>query len=250
MRLPALAQVRKIAAITGSVGKTGTKEALAHILSAQESRISKQPQQSLGRTAAARLPASAAFGVLEIGMNHGRNHAAGRPRSATRCRRHSNRLCAPRILQLIVEDMARAKGEVFSDIDGGTAIINRDTQFFRFYPAWRKMPAPVQSSRSAGTKTPDMRLIECRSDVTGNAIKARWRGDALSYHVAQPGVPLGIQQLTVLAAADAMGADLEKAAADLATIPALRGRGAVDVIPWGAGMIRLIEIPIMPIPNR
>ena len=63
----------KIAAITGSVGKTGTKEALAHILSAQgETGYS---QNSLNNhlgvpLSAARLPASAAFGVLEIGMNH------------------------------------------------------------------------------------------------------------------------------------------------------------------------------------
>ena len=87
----------------------------------------------------------------------------------------------------------------------------------------------------------DMRLIECRSDVTGNAIEARWRGDALSYHVETAGYHWASNSLAVLAAADAMGANLEKAAADLATMPALRGRGAVDVIPWGEGTIRLID---------
>ena len=82
-----------------------------------------------------------------------------------------------------------------------------------------------------------------------NAIKARWRGDALSYHVEQPGVHWASNSLAVLATADAMGADIEKAAVDL-TIPPLRGRGAVDVIPWGEGTIRLIDDLITPIPNR
>jgi UDP-N-acetylmuramoyl-tripeptide--D-alanyl-D-alanine ligase len=47
--------------------------------------------------------------------------------------------------------------------------------------------------------------------------------------------------LAVLATADALGADMKKAAADLATLPALPGRGAVHVIPWGDGTIRLID---------
>ena len=72
------------------------------------------------------------------------------------------------------------------------------------------MPAPVLIISFGRHKDSDMRLIECRSDVTGNAIKARWRGDALSYHVAQPGVHWVSNSLAVLAAADAMGADLEK----------------------------------------
>ena len=245
--LGAAARVRtgaKIAAITGSVGKTGTKEALAHILSAQgETGYSKNSLNNhLGvPLSAARLPASAAFGVFEIGMNHAgeitplvglvRPHVAVVTAIASAHREFFN----------TVEDIAYSKGEIFSGIDGGTAIINRDTEFF-------PLLSGMAQDAGAGTvvsfgrhEDSDMRLIECRSGVTGNAIKARWRGDALSYHVEQPGVHWASNSLAVLAAADAMGADLEKAAGDLATIPSLRGRGAVDVIPWGEGTIRLID---------
>ena len=177
----------------------------------------KQPQQSLGRTlSAARLPASAAFGVLEIGMIM---RAKSRRWSASfghTLPRHSNR--PRREFFNSVEDIARAKGRFFR-----YRWRHRDHQpRYEVLPLLSGMAQDAgagQSSRSPA-KDSDMRLIECRSDVTGNAIKARWRGDAL-YHVAQPGVHW-VNSLAVLAAADAMGINLEKAAADLATIPALR----------------------------
>jgi UDP-N-acetylmuramyl pentapeptide synthase len=140
-----------------------------------------------------------------------------------------------------VEDIARAKGEIFSSFDGGTAIINRDTEFFPLL-ADMAQDAGANDIVSFGRHAEaDMRLIECLSDATGNAIDARWRGDAISYRVDQPGVHWAYNSLAVLATADALGADMKKAAADLATLPALPGRGAVHVIPWGDGTIRLID---------
>ncbi len=234
----------KIAAITGSVGKTGTKEALAHVLSAQgETGYSKSSLNNHWGVplSVARLPASARFGVFEIGMNHPgeitplvglvRPHVAVITAIASAHREFFDS----------VEDIARAKGEIFSSLDGGTAIINRDTEFFPLL-ADMAQDAGANDIVSFGRHAEaDMRLIECLSDATGNAIDARWRGDAISYRVDQPGVHWAYNSLAVLATADALGADMKKAAADLATLPALPGRGAVHVIPWGDGTIRLID---------
>ena len=234
----------KIAAITGSVGKTGTKEALAHVLSAQgETGYSKSSLNNHWGVplSVARLPASARFGVFEIGMNHPgeitplvglvRPHVAVITAIASAHREFFDS----------VEDIARAKGEIFSSLDGGTAIINRDSEFFPLL-ADMAQDAGANDIVSFGRHAEaDMRLIECLSDATGNAIDARWRGDAISYRVDQPGVHWAYNSLAVLATADALGADMKKAAADLATLPALPGRGAVHVIPWGDGTIRLID---------
>ena len=234
----------KIAAITGSVGKTGTKEALAHVLSAQGetgySKISLNNHWGVPLSVA-RLPASARFGVFEIGMNHPgeitplvglvRPHVAVITAIASAHREFFDSL----------EDIARAKGEIFSCLDGGTAIINRDTEFFSLL-AGMAQDAGANDIVSFGRHAEaDMRLIECLSDATSNAIDARWRGDAISYRVDQPGVHWAYNSLAVLATADALGADMKKAAADLATLPSLPGRGAVHVIPWGDGTIRLID---------
>ena len=234
----------KIAAITGSVGKTGTKEALAHILSGQgETGYSKSSLNNHWGVplSAARLSATAKYGVFEIGMNHPgeitplvglvRPHVAAVTAIAS----------AHRAFFESVEDIARAKGEIFSCIDGGIAVINRDTEYFQLLADMAKDGGAAEIISFGRHANADMRLIECLSDATGNAIDARWRGDEISYRVEQPGVHWAYNSLAVLAVADALGADVKQAAADLATLPALPGRGAIHVIPWGDDKIRLID---------
>lgn len=234
----------RIAAITGSVGKTGTKEALAHALSAQgETSYSKSSLNNHWGVplSAARLPATARYGVFEIGMNHPgeitplvglvRPHVAVITAIASAHREFFDS----------IEGIARAKGEIFSCIDGGTAVINRDTEYFPLLSDMAE-DAGAGSIVSFGRHADaDMRLIECLSDATGNSIDARWRGNSISYRVEQPGVHWAYNSLAVLVVADALGADMAQAAAALATLPALPGRGAIHVVPWGDGTIRLID---------
>ncbi|MGB0630643.1 MAG: UDP-N-acetylmuramoyl-tripeptide--D-alanyl-D-alanine ligase [Alphaproteobacteria bacterium] len=234
----------RIAAITGSVGKTGTKEALAHVLSAQgETGYSKSSLNNHWGVplSAARLPASAEYGIFEIGMNHPGEITPlvglVRPYVAVITAIAS----AHREFFDSVEDIARAKGEIFSCIDGGTAIINRDTEYFPLLSGMAQDAGAGEIVSFGRHADSDMRLIECLSDATGNSIDARWRGDAISYRVEQPGVHWAYNSLAVLATADALGADMKRAAAGLATLPGLPGRGEVHVIPWGDGAIRLID---------
>ena len=87
----------------------------------------------------------------------------------------------------------------------------------------------------------NMRLIECIPNGFGSLIKARWQNELISYQVSQPGVHWAHNSLAVLATADALGAEIHSAAKMLATLPPMQGRGAVHVIPWGDGTIKLID---------
>ena len=234
----------KVTAITGSVGKTGSKEALAHVLSRQGdvsySRGSLNNHWGVPLSVA-RMSAEADYGVFEIGMNHAGEItplvAIARPDVAVVT------AIAPAHMKFFnsVEEIARAKAEIFSGLEGGTAIINRDTEFFDLLAqcaSERGASCIVSFGRHAGA---DMRLIECFSDASGNNIETRWKDRQLTYRVDQPGVHWAYNSLAVLASVEVMGGNMEKAAEDISTLPALPGRGAVHVIPWGDGNIRLID---------
>ena len=134
-RLGAAARARardaQVVAVTGSVGKTGTKEALRHVLSGQgethASAASYNNHWGVPLTLA-RMPAATRYGVFEIGMNHaGRDRAADRPGPARRRADHHGRAGPHRALRARVAAIADAKGEIFSGLEpGGVAIINRD----------------------------------------------------------------------------------------------------------------------------
>ncbi|MAI49789.1 MAG: UDP-N-acetylmuramoyl-tripeptide--D-alanyl-D-alanine ligase [Rhodospirillaceae bacterium] len=234
----------KIAAITGSVGKTGTKEALAHVLAPQGatsfSRSSLNNHWGVPLSLA-RMPADTDFGIFEIGMNHPGEitplAGLARPHVAVVT------AIAPAHMAFFksLEEVARAKAEVFSGLDGGIAIINRDTEHFNLL-AESALATGAASIISFGhSAKADMRLIECLSDTTGISLEARWNGKSLKFRVGQPGLHWAYNSLAVLATVDALGGNMDEAASAMASLPSLPGRGAVHVIRWGNGRIRLID---------
>jgi UDP-N-acetylmuramoyl-tripeptide--D-alanyl-D-alanine ligase len=234
----------KIAAITGSVGKTGTKEALAHVLAPQGS--TSFSKSSLNNhwgvpLSLARMPKDTDFGLFEIGMNHPGEITPlvglTRPHVAVVT------AIAPAHMEFFdsLEGIAHAKAEIFSGLDGGTAIINRDTEYFDLLARTAAATGADRIISFGRSAEADMRLIECLSDATGNTVDASWQGKALKYRVGQPGVHWADNSLAVLATVQALGGDMDASAAALATLPGLPGRGAVHVIPWGNGNIRLID---------
>ena len=234
----------KIAAITGSVGKTGTKEALAHVLASQGS--TSFSKSSLNNhwgvpLSLARMPKDTDFGIFEIGMNHPGEItplvSLARPHVAVVTAIASAHMAFFKSL----EDIAHAKAEIFSGLDGGIAIINRDTEHFDLL-ATTALATGADRIISFGRSTEaDMRLIECLSDTTSNSVEASWHGKTLNFRVGQPGVHWAYNSLAVLTTVDALGGDMDTAASALAALPGLPGRGAVHVIPWGNGSIRLID---------
>lgn len=234
----------RIAAVTGSVGKTGTKEALAHVLSAQgETSFSKSSLNNHWGVplSLARMPLETKFGVFEIGMNHPGEITPlvdlARPHVAIVT------AIAPAHMAFFdtVEDIARAKAEIFTGLDGGIAVINRDTEFYNLLSDLALATGADRVLSFGRHADADMRLLECLSDATGNLVDARWKDRTLQFRVGQPGVHWAYNSLAVLVTVDALGGDMAAAAEQLSTLPALPGRGAVHVIPWGGGNIRLID---------
>ena len=234
----------RIAAVTGSVGKTSVKEALAHVLGAQGATAASE--RSLNNCwgvplSLARMRQDAAFGVFEIGMS-GPGEIA--PLAA---------LAAPRVAVVTaiapahmayfdsLEAIARAKAEIFTGLDGGIAVINLDTPFHDLL---------ADAARAAGAaevvgfgRHPDagLRLIAARSDGNGIDVSASWRGERLEFRVGQPAAHWASSALAVLGAVHGLGADMGEAAAALSTLPALPGRGMVHVLRWGDGELRLVD---------
>ena len=144
----------KIVAVTGSVGKTGTKDALRLVLGQQgETHASAASYNNHWGVplSLARCPQSAAFAVLELGMNH-----AGEIEPLSRLVRPHVAIITtvePVHLEFFgsVEAIADAKAEIFAGIaPGGAAVINRDNPHFATPAARRASGAGVKRIVSFG----------------------------------------------------------------------------------------------------
>ena len=236
----------RIAAVTGSVGKTSTKDALAHVLSEQ------------GRTAAtrgnlnnqwglplslARMPADSVYGVFELGMNH--------PGELTPL----SRLLGPDVAIITTvesvhleffeseEAIADAKAEIFAGMDaGGAAVLNADNRHFeRLRRHARDMG--VGNVASFGEREGvDFRLVDWRIDDGGNEVGAEIDGRRISFRTGAPGRHWAMIGVTVLGAAALLGADIDRAARSLAGIRAPKGRGTQhQVVLPGGGAFTVID---------
>ncbi len=219
----------RIVVVTGSVGKTTVKEMLRAMLSAcgatHASAHSYNNHWGVPLTLA-RMPASARYGVLEIGMNH-----AGEIAPLTRMARPHAALVttiAPVHIEYLgsIEAIADAKAEIFLGVEsGGAAALNRDApQFERLAKAAVAHGARVlEFGRGADC---DARLIEVEAIDGGSRVTARVLGRELSFVLGAPGVHMVENALGALLAAEALGADLDACAAALERFSPQQGRGA------------------------
>ncbi|MFT4096465.1 MAG: UDP-N-acetylmuramoylalanyl-D-glutamyl-2,6-diaminopimelate--D-alanyl-D-alanine ligase [Rhodoblastus sp.] len=219
----------RIVAVTGSVGKTTTKELLRVALeSAGETHASAASYNNHWGVplTLARMPASARYGVFEIGMNH-----AGeitplvgmvQPHVAIITR------IAPVHLEHFasVDAIADAKAEIFTGVRrGGVAILNRDdAQFERLRDAATN--AGVRFVLSFGeSEEADAILHSCALGVRVSRVKARVLGQELDYVIGAPGRHIAMNSLAVLMAARAAGLDIATAAQALQNFRPAAGRG-------------------------
>ena len=228
-----------IVAVTGSVGKTGTKEALRHVLSAQgatHASVASYNNHWGVPLTLARMPEDSRFGVFEIGMNHGAEilplTAMVRPDVALITTvepvhiEHFHSLSA----------IADAKGEIFSGLKpGGVAVINRDN------PNYERLLAHAHASRAGRVVTfgehaaADVRAnrILIRPDVS--VVDATVMGIPVTYQLGTPGRHVAMNSLGVLACIHALGADLARAALSLASLKPPVGRGERTALRIGQG---------------
>jgi len=234
----------KICAITGSVGKTGTKEALAAALGRQ------------GRTAAsarslnnhwgvplslARLPADADFGVFEVGMNH-----AGEIEPLSLLLRPDVAIIttvAPAHIGHFdsIEAIADAKAEIFAGMKGGTAVLNRDNALFDRLSAAARSAGVTEIIAFGESAGADARLLDCSLDNQGANVDAEICGRHIAYRLSLPGRHQVFNSLAVLAACHVLDADVAAAARTLSEITPLAGRGQRHRVRLVNGAFTLID---------
>lgn len=235
----------KIIAVTGSAGKTTTKEALRHVLSAvgkvHASDKSFNNHWGVPLTLA-RMPANCDFAIFEIGMNH-----PGEIRPLVK-------MVKPHvaIITLIaaahlghfrnLDDIAMAKAEIFEGlVRGGTALINRDD------PRWKLLErqaqtAGVQNIAGFGENArATYRLIDCKLFADHSTIVAKIGGKEIVARIGAPGRHIVQNALAVLGAADVIGAPVAQVAVAFGTLTAEKGRGQRHTLKHARGSFVLID---------
>jgi UDP-N-acetylmuramoyl-tripeptide--D-alanyl-D-alanine ligase len=231
----------RIAAVTGSAGKTTTKEML---------RLALQSAGSVAASTAsynnhwgvplslARMARDAKFGVFEIGMNH-----EGEIRALVKQVRPHVALVttvAPAHLEYFgtVEKIADAKGEIFESVEpGGAALIPVDNPHAKRLAAHARK-AGIERLLYFGTKVDaDARLIFAENDGNGQRVIAEIEGERVNFQLRAQGAHIAMNALAVLLTAHELGADLAPAARALEVFSALKGRGAH----FSAGGIEVID---------
>ncbi len=226
----------KIIGVTGSVGKTGTKEALFAALNRASMGKSHRSVKSYNNhvgvpLSLSRMPAGCQYGVFEMGMNH-----AGELAQLTRLvRPHVAIITAIAPAHIghfsSVEAIADAKAEIFQGLtQDGTAVIPHDSDHYQ-----RLRKAALRYTKKVVTFGFDVEADVRAIDVVpaqggGSLVTASFRDDgegdrSLCFTVAEPGKHWVSNALAILAAVRAVGGDLAAAGLALAELQGLDGRG-------------------------
>ena len=237
----------KIIGVTGSAGKTGTKEALFAALDrfapGRVHRSVKSYNNPVGvPLSLSRMPRETEFGVFDMGMNHTGELAAltqfVRPHVAI-----VTTIAPAHIEHFGSEDrIADAKAEIFEGLEtDGVAIIPADSPHYaRLRGYAEKFTSRIVSF--GFSESADVRCIDHLAIANGGSlITAKLPGAMLQYELSQPGDHWVANSLAVLAAVQAVGADLAVAGLALADMGGLKGRGARHRIAVQGGEALLID---------
>lgn len=235
----------KVIAVTGSVGKTSTKEALFMAFSA------------LGRTSAsqgglnnhwglplslARIPEDNDFAVLEMGMNH-----PDELRPLTKMARPHVAIITTvadvhRAFFKSTEEIALAKAEIFDGVEpGGTLIINRDTPTYPTLLSEAKKNDQHHVLTFGAHIDSDVRMMSIMMNQKSCTVHAEIKGQSIEYSLNTTAQHLAFNSLSVLGAVHALGGDLQKAAQALSQFTPLSGRGNQTTIRLNGGSFLLID---------
>ncbi len=166
----------RIVAVTGSVGKTGTKEALRLALASSGPTYASAGGLNNhwgAPLSLARLPPEAGYGVFELGMNH-----PGEIADLTRLvRPHVAVITTVEPVHLgffpSVEAIADAKAEIFLGLEpGGVAVLNRDNPHYARLAAAAKRAGAVEILGFGAHPESAARLVDCVLDSRGSTVEA------------------------------------------------------------------------------
>lgn len=236
----------KVLGVTGSVGKTSTKEALyAALERSARGKVHRSVKSYNNHTGVplslARMPRDSEYAVLEMGMNHAGEIAVlvqlVRPNVAlitTIASAHIEHLGS-------MEAIADAKAEIFQGLEPeGVAIIPEDTPYRdRLLKAARNRADRIVTF--GGGEADVVALHAVRAANGGSLVTARLLESEVTYTIAQRGEHWVSNSLAVLAAVEAVGADLAIAGLALADMGGLKGRGERHRLEVEGGHYLLID---------
>ena len=242
----------RVAAITGSVGKTAVKDGLALALASKGVEV-HAALHSLNNhwgvpLTLARMPPQSDFGVFEIGMNH-----AGEISPLAR-------LVEPDLVIITqiaeahlaffktLHEIAEAKAEIFDGLkQGGSVVLNRDGAFYDFLSDQARKKNAAQVISFGESERSDVQLMDMRVSSEGAGasegaqVRVRIFDRELEFSLFMPARALALNALAVLCAVHLLGGDVEAAAARLGRYRPRAGRGARAQIDIGSGAITLID---------
>ena len=241
----------RITGVTGSVGKTGTKEALRRALERSTPggvhwSVKSYNNHTGVPLSLARMPVDTRHGVFEMGMNH-----TGELAALTRLVRPHVAIVtwiapAHRAFFASEEEIADAKAEIFEGLEpGGAAIIPYDSPHCgRLAKRAKAHGARIITFGQA--KGADVRAVHVGAGRDGGSlVSAEIAGDdggrTLTFSIGMPGAHWVNNALAVIAAVDALGGDLAAAGLALADFRGLAGRGAQTLVPVPGGTVRVID---------
>ncbi len=218
-----------VIAVTGSVGKTSTKEALRLALARQgrvHASVASYNNHWGVPLSLARMPRRTQFGIFEIGMNAPNEIAP------------LSRLVRPHVAIVTtvgqvhleyfpsVAAIADAKGEIFSGLEpGGTAVLNRDNDQFERLKAHVLASGAGRIVTFGEDESADVRALKIVLKPEFSVVEAQVFGAPVVYRVGSPGRHIALNSLAVLASVHAVGGDLALAALALADLAPPVGRG-------------------------
>lgn len=235
----------RICAVTGSVGKTGTKEAL-HLALSRSGKAHASVKSFNNHwgvpLSLARMPRDARFAVFEIGMNH-----VGEITPLTKMVRPNVAIVTtvePVHLEFFSseEDIADAKGEIFIGLEpGGVAILNRDNRHFERLKRHAERAGASRIVSFGEHEKADVRLGDCALKSNFSCVSASVLGQEVTYKLGAPGRHLVMNSLAVMAAVEALGGDLALAGLALAELIPPDGRGQRSSVQLDGGAFDVID---------
>ncbi len=233
----------KLIAVTGSVGKTTTKEMLRRVLSgfgathAAEASFNNHIGVPL---TLARMPRETEFAVLELGMNH-----PGEILPLTK-------MASPDVaiittierahigLMGSIEAIMLEKASIFQGLrENGTAILPYDS---RFYEALSALVPTGREQLSFGEgEFAEARMISAESDPVSCYVKGIVAGTKLDFILGAPGRHMAMNAMAALAACHAIGLDVVKAADKIEAFAPVSGRGLRHIINVGGNRVYLLD---------
>ncbi|MGD1869814.1 MAG: UDP-N-acetylmuramoyl-tripeptide--D-alanyl-D-alanine ligase [Neomegalonema sp.] len=232
-------------AVTGSVGKTSTKDMLGAMLAEQGATHAavKSFNNHLGvPLTLTRTPPTTRFGVYEIGMN-----APGEIAPLSRMvRPHVAMITIVGLVHIEafeagIEGVADEKASIFEGLEeDGVAVLNRDDPQFERLAA-RAHECGASRVLEFGERGRHARLISVTLSAAATEVEAELNGAPLQFSIGAPGRHFAMNARGALLSIEAVGGDPAAAARRLASWGAVEGRGSRMALDVSGGEILLVD---------